>query len=208
MTLQKRLEEFGAKRLKVYSELFSARSLCIAAVFMTPALLFNPSTFGRVLQFLLFWFFSWLSGKKNNPFFTILVIIGIVAFNLIIPYGRVLFSLGPFRITAGALETGIRRAVTLEGLIMLSRVTIRQDLKIPGFFGELIGESFRILALIMSRKQRLSKNLIADLDRLMMELSDASGEFPQPLISSGAKPAGLVILGAIVILSWLPWAVR
>ncbi|MCL1837209.1 MAG: hypothetical protein FWG46_06665 [Treponema sp.] len=178
----KRFDQFRAKRRKIYESLFSAKALCITGLLIMPALLFFPSPFTspRVLLFLFFWFLAWLSGKKNNPVFTLLVIVGIVAFNLIIPYGKVLFTIGKFRITAGALLMGIRRAVTLEGLIMLSRFTIRPDLKLPGLFGELIGESFRIFSLIMNQKQRITrKNLIGDIDQMMIDLSGESGETPE-----------------------------
>jgi hypothetical protein len=204
----KQFDRFRSSRRQVYEKLFSARALCIAGFLIMPALLFNPNVLFRVFQFLFFWFLAWLSGKKNNPLFTFLVILGIVIFNLIIPYGQVLFSIGAFKITSGALMTGIQRAVTLEGLIMLSRFTIRQDLKIPGLFGELIGESFRIFAIIMDTGQRITrKNLIADIDRLMLELSNDTAEAPQPAVVPvhSTKPAGFVILAAVVILSWLPY---
>jgi len=204
----KRFEQFRGRRQKAYEGLFGAQALCIAGLAIMPAMLFNPSTLLRVLQFLFFWFLAWLSGKKNNPLFTMLVIIGIVAFNLIIPFGRVLFSIGAFKITAGALATGIHRAVTLEGLIMLSRVTVRRDLKIPGPFGELVGESFRIFSLIMNQKQRVTrKNLIGDIDQMMIELSGDNGEAPQSeaVPALRTRPAGFAILVAAVILSWLPF---
>ena len=194
-------------RKEIYEDLFSARSLCFTGLLVMPALLFNPDVYFRTIQFLFFWFLCWLSGKKNNPLFTILVILGIAAFNLIIPYGRVLFSIGAFKITSGALETGVQRAVTLEGLIMLSRLTIRQDLKIPGLFGELVGESFRIFSLIMNQKQRITrKNFISGIDHLMIELS-GGGETIQPDKAkvSRTKLSGFIILAALVFLSWLPW---
>jgi heptaprenyl diphosphate synthase len=174
-----------------------------------PAMLFNPVVMSRALQFLFFWFLAWLSGKKSKPIFTLLVMLGIVIFNLIVPYGRVLFSIGVFKITSGALVTGINRAVTLEGLIMLSGFTIRQDLKIPGLFGGLIGESFRIFAIIMNQKQRITrKNLIADIDRLMLDLSgDTSSASSAGTRPSGTKPVGFVILALVVLLSWLPWLI-
>jgi len=206
----KLFEQFRAGRQKIYEGLFSARALCIAGLIIMPAMLFNPSLLFRIAHFLFFWFLAWLAGKKNNPLFTFLVIFGIVAFNLILPYGQVLFSIGAFKITAGALTAGINRAVTLEALIMLSRVTIRQDLKIPGLFGELIGESFRIFALIINRKQRITrKNLITGIDGLMLELSNAGGDvhLSAATPASGTKPAGFVILAVVVILSWLPWVV-
>jgi heptaprenyl diphosphate synthase len=209
----KGFDEFRLKRRQVYENLFSAKWLCIFGFIIMPSFLFNPVTLFRVFQFLLFWFLSWLTGKKNNPLITIFIITGIVVFNLIIPYGEVIYSIGVFKITAGALTTGIHRAVTLEGLLMLSRVTIRRDLKIPGAFGELIGESFRIFAVIMDRKQLVTrKNFIADIDRLMLELSgdERSGDERQENAASGVtapatKPTGFVILAFIAILSWLPW---
>jgi heptaprenyl diphosphate synthase len=188
---------------------------------MMPALLFNPSTWGRLIQFLLFWALAWLAGKKNNPLVTIVVILGITAFNLLVPYGQVLFSLGYFSVTQGALLAGLRRGVTLEGLFMLSRLTIRQDLRLPGGFGGLVGESFRILSLIVERKHRIrAKSLAADIDELMLELSapDASEEAPPEKTPAAPGPAaekgrvvfgtsipGIIVLAAALIAAWLPW---
>jgi len=206
-------DQFRAKRRKIYENLFSAKALCIAGLIIMPALLLNPLVPSRIFLLLFFWFLAWLAGNKNNPLFTFLVILGIVLFNLVIPYGRILFSFGVFRITAGALMAGINRAVTLEGLIMLSRITVRPNLKIPGFFGELIGESFRIFSVIMNRRQRITrKNLLGDIDRLMLELSGDgeksgdNGDIGNSAVpASRTKPAGFVILAVVTILSWLSW---
>jgi heptaprenyl diphosphate synthase len=206
----KRFDQFRSRRRQIYEELFSARVLCIAGFLIMPALLFNPNVIFRAVQFIFFWFLAWLSGKKNKPLFTLLIILCIVLFNLIVPYGQILFSIGIFKITSGALMTGIQRAVTLEGLIMLSRFTIRQDLIIPGLFGELIGESFRIFAVIMSQKQHITrKNLIADIDRLMLDLSGVEDKTDKSALPvSRTKPAGFVILAVVLILSWIPWLVK
>ena len=211
----KAFEQFRLNRRKVYEGLFGPNAPAAAGLTIMPALLFNPSTPFRVLLFLFFWFLAALAGKKNNSFITILVIFGIVAFNLIIPYGRVLFTVGPLKITQGALIAGIHRAVTLEALVMLSRLAIRPDLRIPGLFGELIGESFRVFALLMNQKRRVSrKTLIADIDRLLFELSADVQATPEPVsgyepntnaaVTSRTKPAGYVVLVVIVILSWIP----
>ncbi|MDR1950329.1 MAG: hypothetical protein LBQ38_13125 [Spirochaetaceae bacterium] len=168
-----RLKEFRAIRQAGYQRLFSSRALCLAGFCAMPALLFNPSPLFRVAQFLFFWFLLWLSGKKNNPLITIFTFLGILVCNLLVPYGRVLFSLGVFKITAGSLLTGLHRAATLEGLFMLSRLSIRPDLRLPGRFGALIGESFRLFALITERKHRITRsNFAADIDGLLIELSE------------------------------------
>ena len=196
------------KPREAYENFFGARDLFISGLVIMPALLFNPSTEYRCIQFLFFCFLVLLSGKKVNFFFTVLIIAFITAFNLIVPYGRVLFSIGGFKITSGALMAGIHRAVTLEGLIMLSKVTVRQDVKIPGAFGELLGESLRIFSAMTDREYRITaKNFIADIDSLLLELSNA--EIPHPAAGeSRTKPAGFVILIIVIALSWLPWLIQ
>jgi heptaprenyl diphosphate synthase len=155
-----------------FRELFSSRDLCIAGFLMTAAFLVNPSLLARCLQFVLFLFFAFLGGKKNNFLLTLALILGIVFFNLLVPYGRVLAEIGPFRITQGSLLGGLHRAITLEGLIMLSRASIRPDLRFPGIFGALMGESIRIFGEISRYKGVLSrKGFMEGLDRLMEALS-------------------------------------
>jgi len=94
---------------------------------------------------------------------------------------------------------------------MLSRLAIRPDLRIPGLFGELIGESFRVFALLMNQRRRLTrKTLITDIDGLLFELSgdvsatrepdsDKDGSTAAP---SRTKPAGYVVLAVVVVLVW------
>jgi len=193
------------KRQEFYAGGFGTKALFITGLVIMPALLFNPSTEFRALQFLFFWFLTWLSGKKTNPFFIILVIFGIVVFNLIVPYGKILFSIGTFKITQGALVAGVNRAVTFEGLVMLSKVSVRSDLKLPGVFGELLGESMRIFSIIVSRKHRITaKNIITDIDNMMMELSCENQDITA-VQEVRTKPLGYAILAAVIVVSWLPW---
>ena len=203
-------EQFRFRREKAYERLFSARALCITGLLIMPALLFNPFPPLRVFQFLLFWFFCWLAGKKLRPLITILIILFIVAFHLLVPHGMILYSIGRFRITLGALMLGLGRAVTLQGLIMLSRLTIRRDLKIPGSFGELIGESFRILSRIINLKHSITrKNFMSDIDRLMIKLSEeettqeeqSNAESDKTLPAVKTRPAGFIIIVFVVLLS-------
>jgi heptaprenyl diphosphate synthase len=217
--MMKKPEQFRMIRRAAYWKLFNSGELCIAGLLIMPALLFNPDTYLRIVQFFLFWFFAWLTGKRNNPLITIAVILGISAFHLLVPYGRVLFSLGAFKITAGALLAGIRRGVTLEGLILLSRASVREDLRLPGGFGALLGESFRLFALMTERKHILrGKGLIRGIDDLMVELSEedsrdppvphtgtGTGEGPGPGSAGRGLTPGRLLLLIAVALAWLPW---
>jgi heptaprenyl diphosphate synthase len=201
----KKFDTFRQKRSSVYQHLFESRVLCAAGIIMMPAFLFNPSTEARIIQFLLFWLFAWLAGKKNNPIITLIIMAGIIIFNLLVPYGEELFRIGRFRITEGALWGGIHRAVTLEGLIMLSRVSIRRDLKLPGTFGALIGESFQMLEKINERKSLISrKNIIGGIDQLMIELSADDEMLPAEEKTPVRKPfvPGAVILVLACSLIW------
>ncbi|MDR0375086.1 MAG: hypothetical protein LBH85_05115 [Treponema sp.] len=185
-------------------------ALCIAGLLAMPSLLFNPNTFGRIAQFLLFWFFAAALGKKNNMPATFLMIAGVVLFNLLAPYGRTLASFGAFRITEGALLAGLHRAATLEGLIMLSKASVRQDLRLPGVFGGLLGESLRIFAALAGQKRRVSpKSLVADVDAILFELSAIEAPPPPPDASEAAPVAackttasGMLTLAAAVLASW------
>ncbi|GHT78266.1 hypothetical protein FACS1894130_04550 [Spirochaetia bacterium] len=213
-------EVFRLRRQEWCGRHFSAAALCIAGLIMMPALLFNPDTALRVFQFFFFWFLAWLTGKKNNPLITLLIILGIVFFNLLVPYGQVLCSLGVFRITAGALSAGIHRGVTLEALVMLSRASVRQDLRLPGAFGELVGESFRIFALLTERKHIINRtrrsrfrwqDAAAGIDDLLIELSDGvtddaggTAADQQKNFAEHTGVPGIIILTVAVILAWVP----
>jgi len=193
------------RRLYLYNNFFGARDLFLTGLLIMPAVLFNPCVEFRVIHFLFFWILAFLSGKKPDFIFTILITAFIIAFNLIIPYGKVLFSFGAFKITSGALEAGIHRAVTLQALVMLSKFTIKRDLKLPGAFGNLLCESLRIFSVIMSRKYRVTgKNFIAEIDSMMLELSEEEQVQTEDKTVK-TKSFGYIILILIIILSWLPW---
>jgi heptaprenyl diphosphate synthase len=128
-------EDRRLKRRNNWNGFFNADELFIAGLIMMLLFLFCRSLPGRVMQFLLFFLLALLSGKRINVFSTLLIMAGIVFFNLLAPYGKVLFTLGPLYVTQGSLFAGLEKAVTLEGLVMLSAACIKSDLKLPGGTG-------------------------------------------------------------------------
>ena len=208
MPLMQRLERVRLKRHSVYDAWFSARALCTAGFMIMPIILFSPAIV-RLILFLFFWFLAWLCGKKNNPFITMSIFISIVAFNILPPRGELLAVIGSLHISSGALQAGIQRASTLSALVMLSRVTIRRDLKLPGLFGELIGESFRLYSLIMNQKHRITrKNLINDIDSMLIQLSIEDAPTTNTTLPAvRTRKAGLLILSLVVMVSWSIWIV-
>jgi heptaprenyl diphosphate synthase len=201
------------RRESFYNRTFGSAELAVAGLCMMPALLLNGDTPTRTGQFLFFWLLAGLSGKKNNPLVTLAVMTGIVFFNLLVPYGEILFSAGPLEITSGALEGGIRRAVTLEGLFMLSRFSVRKDLALPGRFGTIAGESFRVFSVMAGAKGLFTpRNWTERLDNLLLSFEvETNGNntpaLPEEQHSTTRKPygkAGKIILAGAVLLAWLP----
>jgi heptaprenyl diphosphate synthase len=93
----------------------------------------------------LFWLFTVFAGKKTRLLTAAAVMTGIIVCNLFPPFGRILVTAGPFSIAAGSLESGVRKALNLEGLVMLSKLVVPAQLRLPGTFGRLMTETFRIL---------------------------------------------------------------
>jgi len=178
------LQRFRKKRESFCRNTFSPGELALAGLCMAPALLLNPGASSRIIQFLFFFFIAWLFGKKTSPLVTLSVMAGIIFFNLIIPYGEVLFTLGPMKITEGALKTGVQRAVTLEGLFMLSRACVSSKLALPGAFGEIVGESFRIFSGLAEEKKSFNaRNWTERLDELLI----SGAAYPETGASAGAN---------------------
>jgi len=158
----------------------------------------------RGVQFLFFCVLVGLMGKKINPLITAAVMAGIVFFNLLAPYGKVLAVLGPLRITQGSLLAGLEKALTLEGLLMLSRACIAGDLRLPGTVGSLMGESLRILELMREKKGLIRRGRIIDgIDRMIQEIeaSDITEPANVPRTAPKRNVKNILLLGAIVLLT-------
>jgi len=206
------LPEFTSIQKQRRNELFNADELLIAGLLMALIFLLNRSLPCRVVQFFFFCLLAGLSGKKLNPFATLIFMAGIVFFNLLAPYGRVLAVFGPLRVTQGSLFAGLEKALILEGLLMLSRACIKSDLKLPGTIGSLLGESLRILELMREKKgiRLLQKpirrgHIIAGIDRLMLEIEAANVNETEktPRRKPQRNVKGILLLCVIILLTAL-----
>jgi heptaprenyl diphosphate synthase len=168
-------EERRLRRRRRWNDFFNSEALFITGLVMTLCFLLNPSPLFRIPQFVFFCFLAWLSGKKTNFGVTALVMAGIVFCNLLAPYGKVLAAWGPLRVTQGSLLAGLGKAVTVEGLAMLSAACVRPGLRLPGSLGALLAESFRILELARERQALVRRSrVIEGIDRLLLELEALS----------------------------------
>jgi uncharacterized membrane protein len=132
---------------------------------------FVPAIEVTVICFAIAVLLSLLAGKKIKLLPVIIMCSGIIFFNLLAPAGKVLFSIAGFSITEGALLSGIKKALTIEGLIFLSRWMIAPGFSLPGYVGRLVSRSFEILVLLSERKSRFDpKRIVASIDSILMSL--------------------------------------
>jgi heptaprenyl diphosphate synthase len=193
---------FRQRRQEQWNRLFPGGDLFIAGLFIMVIFLFTSSLVFKTLQFLFFWLLAALSGRKIRLLTALLVMLGIVFGSLLVPYGKILAEWGPLQISQGALLAGLRRALTLEGLVLLSGAFIRPDLRLPGAFGALLGESFRLFAVLQNRKTNFTrKRIIEGIDGLMLELDQGGAADPGPAAPALARrrPASAALLGAMVL---------
>jgi heptaprenyl diphosphate synthase len=172
-------ERPGKPARTVWDRLFNSRQLFIAGLLMALIFLLNRSLEIRMAQFLFFCLLAFLSGKKINLFAALLFMAGIVFFHLLAPSGKVLAAFGPLRITQGSLYAGAGKAITVSGLVILSRACVKSDLGLPGTIGSLLGESLRILELMRERAGMIRrKRIMSGLDQLMLEMEAINLDAP------------------------------
>ncbi len=108
-----------------------------------------------------------LSGRRIRwKYFTILGL-SVCFFHLLMPWGKVLAQIGPLKITAGALQSGLTRFFTLAGTIFISLATVNRKLKLPGTAGNLLGRTFYHFENLVNKGKGISFK-IDKLDNLLM----------------------------------------
>ena len=166
-------------RVRLFLNNINAQGLFVTGLLMVLIFLFSRSLKIRTAQFIFFCLLAVVFGKKINLFATVLFSAGIVFFHLLAPFGKVLAVLGPLRITQGGLYAGIDKAVTISGLVIITRLCVKNSLKLPGTIGSLMGESARILELLRERRGMIyRKRIINSLDRIMLEMETINLDEP------------------------------
>jgi len=156
------------------------------------------------------------AGKRVSPGYFSFLIASIVVFHLFLPLGRVWFQLGPWAVTEGAFLLGLGKGFTFAGLVFLSLASISRDLRLPGRFGALWGQTFSWYEQLMDQRHALKpRALLMSVDRLLEKLYPTRpGSLRTSLTKAELVPAGptsvagwiLVVLtlaaGAVVAVLW------
>jgi len=180
---------------------FNAEGLFVAGFLMALIFMFNRSIEIRIAQFVFFCLLAFLFGKRINLFATVLFSSGIVFFHLLAPFGKVLAVIGPLRITQGGLSSGIDKAITISGLVIISRICVKSDLRLPGTIGALLGESLRMLELMREKRDMIKrKQIISGLDQLMLEMETINID-DTAMKKQAINVKSILLLSAMVIIT-------
>lgn len=91
---------------------------------------------------IIFFFLAKSKRKKVRILPSVFISLSIIFFALLAPSGRILLTLGSFRITVNALAAGLNRASILVGLVFLSQTFVSLNIKFPGTIGRFVNEMF------------------------------------------------------------------
>lgn len=193
---------------------FDPARLALTGVALSALLLFQPTLGGRVAMLFGAAAAAWLSGRRLSPLTTALVMAGIVGANLLVPIGRVVAEIGPFRVTETALLSGLGKAVTFEALMFISKACLGPGLRLPGRFGEFFAEALRGYDRILERKASVRiAGFMASVDEILVSVYEgvdngaerADNDRREPRAAFRRSDAALV---AAVIAAALPIVFR
>jgi hypothetical protein len=157
-----------AERRERWEASFSPNRLALAGAALSLSLLLQPSLTGRLMIMLFAIGAALASGRKVSPIMTITVMAGIIGANLLVPMGRKLAEFGPLIITELALLEGVKKAVTFEALIFISKACLGPGLRLPGHLGSLFAEAFRIYDRILEQRSNIRiKTFMIDIDGIL-----------------------------------------
>ena len=179
--------------------------LFTAGALLMPAFLLQQDIAIRAIEIGLFFLLDALAGRRVRLVSYAVVGAGIVAFNLVIPTGRVLAQPLGLPITDGALRAGLYKATAMIGLIALSLFSIRSDLRIPGRLGGIIGRSLYYFDRIVAQRPRIDRrDIIGSIDSILIEVHGTAASGPEPERGADVRsaPSALVVLFGAVCLAW------
>ncbi len=185
--------ERRAKRRQRFEANFSPLPTALAGMILAVIFLFENKLAVKAGMFVFFMAAVILAGKRFSFATMLSVSAGIVAANLLVPSGKVLWSFGPIEITHYALLEGLIKALTFEGLMLVSKASIMQGLKLPGRVGRIVGESFLYYDRIIEYKGKIrAASLAADADAMMTAVWENE-------VSGGGKTASARSPGSAIV---------
>lgn len=149
--------------------------LVTACLLILPAYLIQDDLYIRIIQVACFFVLAKLAGKRVRITYFAILTVSVTLFELFVPWGKVLISVGRWQITQGALLRGIDKGLTVSGMVFISLAAVRRDLRFPGRVGAALGETlYRFEGIFEYRGKIDRRRFLSSLDELLFEQFDPS----------------------------------
>ncbi|MBQ7367509.1 MAG: hypothetical protein IJW57_09830 [Spirochaetaceae bacterium] len=189
-------------------------SLLFAVVMLSfPAFLFQKNLTVLAGEAAAFFFLALTRRGKLRLLPSLLMIAGITFFSLLSPHGQVVARWGTLAITTGALEVGLRRGVTLAGMVFLSQLAVSPQVGLPGRVGAFVVDMFGVLDQLVGKQQEFRQALrkkdgaggmMAALDqRLYQVYWQREKKEPDSIRDEDMVRCHFTGRGIVVMLAWL-----
>ncbi len=180
----------------------SSSFLFITGFCIAPTIILQHNLFIKFYQILVFAVISYILKQRIILLGSFVFFISTVVLNLFSPLGKVLVKIGPFPITEGSLNSGLSKALTIIGLMYLSRFSVRSNLNLPGRFGSCISKTLFYLNCLVEEKKSISrKDIVGSLDALFEKVYN--NKKYNPAIRFGKTSMyGVILLLALLLLNW------
>lgn len=140
--------QYNIHRATVVSWIPPIILFCVGIVVFIPYTL-TDILWQRIVQVIVFFLFA-NQIKHIRVWYFIMITISVTFFHLLVPNGRVIYEIGVFRVTEGAIKEGLFRGLTLNGYVFLSLWCISQRLALPTKYGRMLSLSVQYFYLIVS----------------------------------------------------------
>ena len=102
----------------------------------------------------------------------LLILIFVTLFSLFVPFGKVLFSIGTWKITLGALISGLERSFLLIGMVFISQFMVDKNISLPGKLGFMVESIFLVYdRLVVGKISFKKRNIVEAIDEKLLSLS-------------------------------------
>lgn len=103
------------------------------------------------------------------------LLLSIIFFSLLVPNGKLLFSIGSFKITQESLFLGLRRGLILILSVYISKIIVSKFPPLKGRFGKFINMIFLYFKELTSfEKENSGKNILKKLDSHLINVYNSS----------------------------------
>lgn len=175
-----------------------------AGLLMLGAFLFQSSLVCLILQTLYALALSYYHRRTVRLLPPLIILLSVTLANLLQVNGLQLLSIFGLPITAGSLLIGVRKALTLIGLLYLSQFMIAGQPQLPGTLGKLLSLQFTYFHQITVRWKELDKShLLQALDNLLLSFDEGKVTVQEEQETVEASRKSLFINLAHLLFFWL-----